>query len=59
LPLIAGLAVSIGSHALYDLLLARPNLPLFYAASVVLVLWLWLIRVMPTSAPAPVYASRH
>jgi RsiW-degrading membrane proteinase PrsW (M82 family) len=47
--LAAGLAVSVGAHGLYDLLLARSGSMHFGSAGVVLVLWIWLI--VRTSPP--------
>jgi protease PrsW len=48
LPL--GLGASVGVHALYDLLLARPELPPAGAALLVLALWGWLLWVAPRLA---------
>jgi RsiW-degrading membrane proteinase PrsW (M82 family) len=41
--LVLGFSVSALSHGLYDLLLARPDVPRWAAASVVLALWIWLM----------------
>jgi len=38
-----GFAVSVFTHGLYDFLLARPGVPRWAAAGVVLGLWLWLM----------------
>ena len=47
--LVLGFAASVMAHAVYDLLLAAPNLPHAVAAGEVLVLWVWmLVRTAPS-----------
>lgn len=48
--LAAGLAVTIAAHAGYDWLLARPGLGSPAAALLVLLLWIWVLRMAPKLA---------
>jgi len=50
LALPIGLAVSIAAHGGYDLLLARPDLPPFLSAVVVLAIWVWFLWYTPRLA---------
>lgn len=52
-PVVWGGAVSVLAHALYDLVLARREIPNFLSVSIVLALWIWLIlRTEQPSRPA-------
>jgi RsiW-degrading membrane proteinase PrsW (M82 family) len=48
-----GFAIAATCHAMYDLLLARPGLPLVGSAMIVLGLWVWLIRTGQRLAQVP------
>lgn len=42
-PLVQGFFLSVVAHGLYDLLLARPDIPRGSASLVVLALWMWIL----------------
>jgi RsiW-degrading membrane proteinase PrsW (M82 family) len=57
-PLLGWLALSALAHGGYDLLLARPEVPSFLAAGVVLGVWAWFIWVTPRLARHDPVTSR-
>ncbi len=66
--LVLGLAASVATHGMYDLVLARPHVPQALAGLIVLSLWIWLlVRTAPSvkkpslgpgPVPSPALARR-